>query len=224
MHWLLETLPNGDEKKWFIPFKVMGDLEDYSVFNFRYNGIYIWNPEFIEGNYLLVPDEYYTGETIRLEFLHDLENVKRITIKPHNYGFYNKNLNIEYLLTNKLRYQYGVNIGELIQITPEITVEITKILNNNEEPIEYGKVCNLNIELDFEPMDNLEEEQRKEEEEKKKKEEEERINDLKKLAEMVRKKDTEGGVIFGLPVNYRELIKEYYVYDNKFKGKGKFIN
>jgi len=223
MHWLLETLPNGDEKKWFIPFKIMRNLEDYTVFNFRYNNIFIWNPEFIEGNYLLVPDEYYTGETIRLEFLQDLENVKRITIKPHNYGFYNKNLNIEYLLTNKLRYQYGVNIGELIQITPEITVEITKILNNNEEAIEYGKVCNLNIELDFEPMDNLEEEQRKEEEEKKKKEEEERINDLKKLAEMVRKKDTEGGVIFGLPVNYRELIKEYYVYDNKFKGKGKFI-
>lgn len=224
MHWLLETLPNGDEKKWFIPFKVMQDLEDYTVFNFRINDIYIWNPEFVEGNYLLVPDEYFTGEKVRLSFLSNLEDVKRIIIKPNNFKFYNKNLNIEYLLTNKLRYQYGVNVSETIEITPEITVEITKILNMNEELLEYGRVCNLNIELDFEPMDNLEEEQKKHEEEQKKIEEEERINDLKQLAEMVRKKDIEGGVIFGLPVNYRELIKDYYVYDDKFKGKGRLLN
>lgn len=237
MKWVLEVLPNFDSNNYMIPTFILGDR---TTFNFRYFNQhtqefkYIWNPNFTEGEYILVPEDvamfYPENSFLELEYLEEIQDVKRITIKPLDFAFYKKNMDLEKELTEKLTNRFGLGVGEIIELSGFINVKVSDIINNQDQKLEYGKICNNNVEIDFEPMDGYEEEltkdkkiveemQRVQLESQKEEQEKQRLAAEKQIKEF----QSRGGIVFGrsIPEKPAEKPEEKQKEFQPFQGKGR---
>jgi hypothetical protein len=239
-HWYNIIL--SEEETYGIPDTILDEIEtDLYVFSYKNNilerDVIIWNPRFVNHNYIEVPrKDYETLEPDRkigIRLKKYICMVKKVIIKPLNWEFYELS-NPKISLENGLKNRIGISVGDEIKITDKVRVEIRMLYDNEDNEILWGKILNSDIEVEFFPLDNYEnirkekEEEREKLLEKRKEEEKEKIREMlkeaDKLAEEEENKFPPGYIVFG---RSRNLIKknEEEKKDNKyFTGKGRKLN
>jgi hypothetical protein len=230
-----------EEESYGIPDTILDEIEsEFYVFSYKSDilerDIIIWNPRFINHNFIEVPrKDFETLEPDRkigIRLKKNILGVKKLIIKPLDWGFYELE-NPKISLENGLKNRIGVSVGDEIKISEDIRVEIRMLYDNDDDEILFGKILNSDIEVDFFPMDNYDririekEEERNKKIEKFNKDERERIKEMIKEANRLADEDKtiypSGVVVFG---RSRNLIKKD---ENKeepkyFTGKGRKIN
>jgi len=232
----------SEEDTYGVPETILDEIEsEMYVFSYKNDilerDMIIWNPRFVNHNYIEVPRKDYETldpeRKIGIRLKKYIGRVKKLIIKPLDWGFYELE-NPKVSLENGLKNRIGISVGDEIKITKEVKVEIRMLYDNEDNEISWGKILNSDIEVDFFPMDNYERIRKEKEEEKMKKLENQILEEKEKLKEMIRAADKladedkssfrPGMLVFGRSRNI--IKKEDKTSDEKryFTGKGRKLN
>jgi hypothetical protein len=232
----------SEEETYGIPDTILDEIEtDFYVFSYKNNilerDVIIWNPRFVNHNYIEVPIKNYEilepNKKIGISLKKYICMVKKVIIKPLNWDFYELE-NPKISLENGLKNRIGISVGDEIKITNKVKVEIRMLYDNEDNEILWGNILNSDIEVDFFPMDNYEKIRKEKDEERiklleKRKDEEkeiikEMLKEADKLAEEENFKFPSGYIVFG---RSRNLIKKEDKKEEKkeyFTGKGRKLS
>jgi hypothetical protein len=228
----------SEEETYGIPDTILDEIDtDLYVFSYKNTilerDVIIWNPRFVNHNYIEVPRKDYetleSNKKIGIRLKKYICMVKKVIIKPLNWEFYELE-NPKISLENGLKNRIGISVGDEIKITDKLKVEIRMLYDNEENEILWGKILNSDIEVDFFPMDNYEKIRKEKEEERVKllEEEKERIKKMlkeaDKLAEEEEDKFSPGVIVFGRSQNLIKKNEEEKKENKYFTGNGRKLN
>jgi hypothetical protein len=192
MRYWYKVIPSESDS-YGIPESILDRLEsDMYIFSYHNDflekEVIIWRSHFVNHECIEVPVrdmEYLDSEgKIGIKLKRYFNQVKKIIIKPLDWDFYELD-DPKSVLEEGLKTRIGLSVGDVIEISNCIRIEIRLLFDENLDEIQNGKILNSDIEVDFIPMDNYERISKEKAEEKNKRIEDEKKSEEDKLRQMI---------------------------------------